>query len=556
VTAEAVPRPTTLPKRPVVTDALCVAAVTVLSALPYLPRLGFYSDDWSLLAAFTFAPHSSLTELVLGGFSARPVQGLYLVVLFRLFGLHPLGYHLVNTAVIAASMALFYLLLVRLRFARTVSFAATLLLVMLPQLSTVRVWYSAFQVPLSMALMLVSLHAQLSYFRHGGARWLVLAVAAAALSVAAYEIFAPLIGGFAAVLLLQQWRRLRRAAAATRWRLAMSTTAVLGLLILAIVYKVAVSGRAGPVGDPTRYLLGLHQLVRLDYDWRTDSGLNIVATPRAHFWEPVAGWWAGAKALISGDAGLEVIAISLLIAALACWRLSASEHDRPRSGRRQLLLLGIAAFLLGNATFLIVPAVAFTSTGIDNRVQVAAAIGVAMVFASLLCIASRAVAGPRRRLGFAAVIALVVAVGFVRLSGIEGYWADAPALQKRVLGAARADLRGVPANSTIILDGVCPYFGPAVIFEAPWDVAGALTLALGRPVNGDAVSPRMSLTGNGLETSIYKVPGFYPYGPRLFVYNPVRHQLVRLVDSTAAVRYFRDREPRACPGFVARGVAV
>jgi hypothetical protein len=95
-----------------------------------------------------------------------------------------------------------------------------------------------------------------------------------------------------------------------------------------------------------------------------------------------------------------------------------------------------------------------------------------------------------------------------------------------------------------------------VIFEAPWDIAGALTLALGRPLNGDAVSPRMSLSRNGLETSIYKVPRFYPYGARLFVYNPVRHQLVRLANSTAAVGYFRDRQPRACPGFVARGAEV
>jgi MFS family permease len=434
------------------------------------------------------------------------------------------------------------------RFGRAESFATTLLFVMLPQLSTVRVWFSSFQVPLSMALMLASMHWQLSFARTGKWGWLAGAVLAAVLSVGAYEAFAPLLVGFAIVLVFQAWRGSRD------WRAVIAALFVLALLVLAFLYKLVLSGRAGPIGDPHRYVLGLYQLFRLDYDWRVDSGLNIVATPRAHFIAPAIGWWSGAKALMSGRSGLAVTAIAILVGAIAMWRLS--NDGAQRSAPKPLLLLGITAFLLGNATFLIVPAVAFTSTGIDNRVQVAAALGVAMILASLICLAMNAVPVARRPIAFSVVIAVIGAAAFGRVAQIERYWAEAPALQQQVLSAARVDLRNVPEKATVILDGLCPYYGPAVVFETYWDIGGALSLALGRPVDGDAVSPRMSLTPGGLATSIYKAPSFYPYAPNLYVYDPMKHLLARLDSAAAATRYFGSRRQRACPGYVGRGVEV
>lgn len=532
------------------TDSACLAAITIVSAIPYVARLGFYSDDWAILAGFSASTHNSFADL-LSGFGGRPVQAVYSAALFALFGLDPLGYHLVDTAVLACAAVLLYLLLLRLSFSRSESFATTLLFVMLPQLSTVRVWFAAGQVPLSMALMLLSMHGQLSFAASRSFGWLAVAIAAAVLSIGAYEIFGPLIGAFALALVFVRWRKskVRR-----DWRALAAAAAVLATLILAFVYKFLSSGRAGHVGDLKRYLNGLHQLFRVDYDWRVDSGLNVVATPKTHFWAPIEGWWTGAKLLLSGKADVEVSAIALLIAGLAIWRLASAREARSASSR--LLLLGGAAFLLGNAIFLIVPAVVFTSTGIDNRVHVAAAIGVAMIFAALIELAIRAVPVPYRALTFSTLLAAISATAFARLAAIERYWTEAPALQHRVLNAARVDLRHLPPNSTVILDGVCPYHGPAVVFETNWDVAGALTLALGYPVDGDAVSPRMTVTPTGLETSIYKAPTFYPYGATLYVYDPAKHRLVRLENAAAAVRYFHNRGERTCPGYVARGVEV
>lgn len=534
---------------PQLIDLLCLAGITVASALPYLPRLGFYSDDWGLLVTFQSATrHGALAASVIHDFAARPVQGLYLASLFQLFGLQPLGYHIVNTAVLVAAACLFYLLLLRLRTGHSEALAASLLFLMLPQLSTVRVWYSAYQITLSLALMLASMHAQLSFSRTGKAIWVALAIGTAILCVGAYEIFAPLLAGFAAVLVIFWWRSSPRDSRA-RWWAVLSCAAAATLILAAIAYKVLLSGRAGPIADPERYLAGLRQLIRPDYDWHVDSGLNVFAMAQAYFWAPVRGWGTGAISLLTGRSGFEVTLLAVVIAAVTFWCLATTGNDNSLKPMR-LLLLGIAAFLLGHAVFLIMPYIAFTSTGIDNRTQVAAALGTALIFTAILSVVS---IRPR---AFAAVVALITAAAFARLSRIENYWAEAPALQQRILNAAKTDLRTLPANSTVILDGVCPYNGPAVVFES-WDAGGALTLVLGRPVYADTVSPRMSLTEDGLSTSIYRMPDFYPYGERLYVYQPYQHRLVRLDSAAAAKAYFTTRKATLCPlGYVARGVAV
>src|SRR5205823_5421901 len=147
------------------------------------------------------------------------------------------------------------------------------------------------------------------------------------------------------------------------------------------------------------------------------------------------------------------------------------------------------------------------------------AVGVALILATVVRYAVGLLEPERRSLTFASAVGMIALLGTLRIEQIETYWTKAPAIQEKVLASARTELRDVPPQSFVMLDNVCPYYGPAVIFEAPWDVSGALSLALGKTIRGDAVSPRMSLHRTGLATSIYGEPAFYPFGPNLYVYD-------------------------------------
>ena len=535
-------------KQAAVRDLIGLLAVTFLSAAPYIWRLGFYSDDWDVLGRFDAAAAQGGSPLaaMLQVFAARPLHGLYAALLIEAFGRNPLGYHLVNTAVLAVSVALFYLLLRRLRIARREALAAALIFVILPQLSTIRVWLAAFQVTLSLALMLVSLHCQLSFARSGKAGWGAMAFLAAALSLASYEIFAPLLAGFAVVLAIVRARK----RGIRGWRSMVAPAGVAALLALALLFKMNASSRTGSLAEWDRYARGAWQLIRPDYDWRVDSGLNIVAALDTHFVRVVAGLGSAGADLVAGRLSAAAVLASTAAAALAFWRMRAAPSGEPRSAHL-LLAIGGATFVLGHALFLIVPAIVFTPTGMGNRVLVGAALGVAMILAGAISFVARG-AFP-----FAAVVATTLFLGMLRLSTIESYWAETPALQRAILDSARRDLASVPSGSTVILDGFCPYHGPGVVFETWWDTGPALTFALKRPLNGDVIGPRTVITPGGIGTSIYKQPRFYPFGSRLFAYDVRRHLAAALPNERAAHDYVAARPSLRCPiGYVARGVPV
>lgn len=274
----------------------------------------------------------------------------------------------------------------------------------------------------------------------------------------------------------------------------------------------------------------------------------------------MVGWVRGAAALFQGELGWTAGAASILAALLAFGMLRSATFAAPAEwSARRLLMLGGAAFVLGHAVFLIAPAIFFSPTGMANRALVAGTIGVALIFAAGIAGVAEVLQPRRRPSVLASVIAVVAMLGTLRIAQITQYWAEAPPLSAKVIAAARADLKDVPAGSTIILDNVCPYHGPAVILEAPWDVYGALKLATGRDFQADAVSPRMSLRPNGIATAIYGESSFYPFGERLYVYDPTRHLVVQLKDLEAARAYFQaaGRWRKPCPrGSPGHGVLI
>src|SRR5262245_26181509 len=152
-------------------DGLFLLLVVLYSIVPYLRGLGFYEDDWALMGILSNAKDSSFPGLLRTLASAqpfflvRPVHMAYSALLYWMFGLHPLGYHLVNAGVFASMILLFHRALDELGLDREIVLSVPLIYALLPHYSTDRFWLGTFQANLSLALYFLSLYAGLRAIR-------------------------------------------------------------------------------------------------------------------------------------------------------------------------------------------------------------------------------------------------------------------------------------------------------------------------------------------------------------------------------------------------------
>jgi hypothetical protein len=97
----------------------------------------------------------------------------------------------------------------------------------------------------------------------------------------------------------------------------------------------------------------------------------------------------------------------------------------------------------------------------------------------------------------------------------------------------------IPHGTTLILDGVCPYIGPGIVFECFWDVGPALNILYHDwTLKGDVVSPRLKVEDRGLVTTIFSAVRYYPYSQDLMIYNYRRKLVERLTNAETTRRYF------------------
>jgi hypothetical protein len=554
-------------------DVLLLGLLVLFFIILYIPGLGFYSDDWGFLGTFATASHQSFIGLIsaLGpGISMRPIQGVTMVSLYQFFGFHPLGYHLCNSTVFLAGILLFHQAIRELDLPRSAAVAAPALYAFLPNYSTDRFWFAAFQSVESMAFYFLSLYAALRVLRASPTRrwrWVALSLVALVGSALAYEVFLPMF--LLNLVLVARRRRALAAASAdaapiSLWRLNASHLLALGVMILfkwltttritmhkgllpylATILRVAVA----PEQRETDYGLNIWQAIRVNY------GLYGVGLPRT-VGIILRDYSNGAALVLAAIVGL------LLYAILSC---GGRSPDFAPSTRRMWLRLtgwGFAAFVLGYAIFLTNMNIQLTPSGIGNRTAIAAAIGVALsLTGSVGWISTTLPRGSSRQHLFSAVIAVFGASACLTVNTLASFWHAAYEREQVVLTAIRSELPTLPHGTTLILDGVCPYMGPAVVFESSWDLAGALKVLYRDPtLRANTVTPRMRVEPNALTTKIYSTISRYPYSDRLLVYDFTHHKAIPLPDAHAAFDYFATflRDPsRGCPrGHEGVGVRV
>jgi hypothetical protein len=265
-------------------DCLFLIIVVLLSLILYVWRLGFYSDDWAFLSNFSLSIDQTLAGLFRAAnspiTSMRPVQVFYLAGLYQLFGSNPIGFHLVNAAVLLLGTLLFYLVLRELDYQRLFSLAIPLAYALLPHYSTDRFWVAAFQATLSMALYFLSLYADLRAVRSQQVRlwsWKLFSLISLLCSVLAYEVFLPLF--FLNPLIVwfhnqQQYPSLLNKQP-TRIKLAVLAGSHWLVLITVVVFKALTTNRMGKQADFGNHVVGIIKKVFSPYYSDYDYGLNM-----------------------------------------------------------------------------------------------------------------------------------------------------------------------------------------------------------------------------------------------------------------------------------------
>lgn len=147
-------------------------------------------------------------------------------------------------------------------------------------------------------------------------------------------------------------------------------------------------------------------------------------------------------------------------------------------------------------------------------------------------------------------VAIISTGGFLVINGIATFWGKAYNEGQIVLADIYKQYPKIPSNSTLLLDGVCPYVGPAPVFEAEWDLKGALhTHYKDKTLKADIVTPRMKVKKDSIETQIYTFPTNYEY-KNIFIYNYDYKTTHPIKNADEANAYFAKYNPdfnNGCP---------
>jgi hypothetical protein len=535
----------------------------VLICFPYITGLGFYSDDWGVLAVF-----SSLTDHFFGTlFSShghhhfalfRPGHMLYMALLYKVFGFQPLGYHVVNTAVLAMGSILFYLTLRELGQDRLIALSVGLVFSLLPHFSTTRFWYAASQSNLSLAFYFLSLYSDLRMLKANySRRWLWKGIGWVSLlgSVLCYETVLPL---FLLNPVLVWHRRSQREVASpmdqgqsstglpvaplTSMRLALLLASNLLLLAPPVILKTY-SNRVPRHFNLAHYFLSFFRLVKDAFV--VSYGVYGIKLPQV-LWKIEHEYPDALVALLGLILGMVVF---LFLRQRVVWG-NAEERPAQVSAGSTLLKpkamlfmigFGMAVFALGYAIPSAFGLRQTSPTGMINRINGAAAIGVALSFVGFVGLFSSCFRKQEvQRNLFCGLIALLFASNIIVNATIASFWVRAYKREQTILQAIYRSFPQLRPGSIVLLDGVCPYDGPATVFESYYDLWGALASHYhDLSLRADVLTSELRVGTAGISTFLYNRWRDYPYGENVFVYRFDHGMVYPIPNAEAAHHYFK-----------------
>jgi hypothetical protein len=536
--------------RPWLTDCFFLFSIEVLSALPYLFKLGFYTDDWdgqSALAQYSslglVATFQAVTRMF-PGMPLRPVAIVCGILEFKAFGHHPTPYHVLNLLLLGLLAILIYLVIRELNISRIIAFAVALVYGLLPHYSTDRFWIASSEASLCMVFAMFGIYAMLRAIRPDQRSlngWSIASIVSLVLSLFSYEVALGLIvAAFATIA----WRVSVKRSSASRnlsARLALlSATGV--LLLLIVVFKGS---------NQKRMAYHHHFFPRLgELTWHA-----CVQSLKFIYWFYGLRLPFVLRTLWSDSAlGISAICTAALITCCTCIYLFRQLRSSACPGRRVCawtIVVGFVLFGLGFAIFFPDRTSEFSTPDLSNRVVIASALGAACALVGTIGVAC-SVFKPGRAQATAFSLAIAVLCGTYSLvvSGIGFFWADAAARQQPIVQSLVTHVHSLTSRSVLLLDGFCRYSGPGIVFEIDWDATGAIRLNLhDNSLVGDVVSDDLHFDNAAVESPLPEEEyRHYTYSDHLFVFNVKSQTLTPLRSKSDAEDYLRVMNPAGNSG--------
>jgi hypothetical protein len=329
-------------------------------------------------------------------------------------------------------------------------------------------------------------------------------------------------------------------------RTAWITIAGVAVAILAVgILKTAHVAERGQNGYPIGFQNGFvhHIAYLISGSIKLNLGTYFLAVPYVL-------WWIVRHRLSAADAGAAVAAGLLALAYV--WWIGRRDPDALAEARqwRNSVRVGLVAFVLGYAIFLTNQQVLLRSAGIDNRVNAAAALGVAAILVGAVGWIAARLSKQRGIALFSATVGCIVAIGVLIIGTLGSFWTSAAKKQDAIVSNIQRTAQSL-ASSAVVLDGVCPEIGPAVVFGDEWDSRNALRLAYQDPsITADTATAGLYAGARKLRLEMIFLGGrstrAYAYGPRLFVYNFPRRRLYVIRNRNEALRYVSSRPAFHC----------
>jgi len=477
--------------------AVLFTTLELLCFAPIFKRVGFYLDDWITLNLLDFGPKSFLSACWQYLISdprvvARPVEAFYYVVLYFMFGLKPLGYHVLNAGLEIGAAFFLYLAISRLTGRRALAAVAGLILIIYPNHDVTHYWATCSSENLSLLLVMASLYCTVVAAGSKSLAFHALSALAIALSLFCYETFLPLILLNVVFAYLACPGKSNRRAAIKQICLVVAPflVFVISLLVYSrlVVPHIAAFWQVHPVSfDPGHMIGTIWEGIRINSPVYALPFFGQLAS-QAFLYESI-------RTLVT-----EVLIACLVLGCGIYWLAAGEEQPQQPVF---LLPLGALTFIASYSIFGLNPEYTPTFQTILSRINEGAAVGIALMVSGAVALVLRFLqTGKRRQTALICCLFLlpIVSLSFLANRGYARAWELCWYTQTVIRDSLKGQENRFKAGDSVILANCPRYVMWSPLFDGVWDFQPMLQLALkNKAIKGGVVSERMVIAGNNLK---------------------------------------------------------